>query len=64
MPKHPNRSNQEFKVLTLTLAEDDLSILDKFRGELTRDAFIAVLLRIIETGAVSQTPVPAKKKSI
>jgi len=50
---------QEF---TVHLVAEDLQILDKFRGDLSREAFISVLLRMVDSGAVSTTPDELKDK--
>jgi hypothetical protein len=38
------------------LDPSDLKRLEKFRGELSRDTFIKVILRILDSGAVSDIP--------
>jgi hypothetical protein len=48
--------------IELHLTASDLQILDKYRGELTRDMFVSSLLRMIDSGAVSSMPAWAKKK--
>lgn len=42
--------------ITFRLSESDYEILEKFRGDLSPDAFISALLRMIDTGAVVNTP--------
>jgi hypothetical protein len=54
--------NAENRTLQICLKEDDLQILDKYRGELTRDAFLSALLQMVESGAVSKTPDWVQKK--
>jgi hypothetical protein len=46
-------SAQEF---TVRLADGDAKILDRFRGDLSREAFISILLRMVDSGAVSRPP--------
>jgi hypothetical protein len=46
----------EHKEVTLRLSAADFTILEKFRGELTPDAFISALLRMIDSGAVVSKP--------
>jgi hypothetical protein len=48
--------------LVLRLSPADFLILEKFRGDLTPDAFISALLRMIDSGAVVPTPDWAKRK--
>lgn len=63
MSVKPRRETRAKKSITLQLSRGDLAILDGFRGDLTRDAFVSALLRMIESGAVSKTPAKVKKKS-
>jgi len=56
MPKPSRQVKDKKKVVTLRLSTRDLAILDRFRGELSREAFITVLLRMIDSGAVSRPP--------
>jgi hypothetical protein len=44
------------KTIALHLSESDHEILEKFRGDLTADAFISALLRMIDSGVVRNTP--------
>ena len=46
----------EHRDLVLRLSDSDHKILEKFRGELTPDAFFSALLRMIDSGAVVNTP--------
>jgi hypothetical protein len=46
----------EYKELILRLSASDFIILEKFRGELSPDAFISALLRMIDSGAVVNKP--------
>jgi hypothetical protein len=46
----------EHKDLVLRLSASDFTILEKFRGELSPDAFISALLRMIDSGAVVNKP--------
>ena len=46
----------EQKELVLRLSQTDFRILEKFRGELSPDAFISALLRMIDSGAVVNKP--------
>ncbi len=50
------RGSEEEKELVLRLSHSDFKILEKFRGELSPDAFISALLRMIDSGAVGNTP--------
>jgi hypothetical protein len=50
-----NAANQH-EDLVLRLSQADFKILDKFRGELSPDAFISALLRMIDSGAVVNKP--------
>jgi len=54
MEKPPETS--EPKDLVLRLSACDFEILEKFRGDLTPDAFISALLRMIDSGAVMNKP--------
>ena len=49
-------SPEEPKELLLRLSSSDFKILEKFRGNLGTDAFISVLLRMIDSGAVMNKP--------
>ncbi len=44
------------RTLTLHLTEEDYAILEKFRGELSHDSFVSALLRMLDSGAVKDTP--------
>jgi hypothetical protein len=46
----------EHRELVLRLSDSDFKILEKFRGELTPDAFVSALLRMIDSGAVVSKP--------
>lgn len=50
-----------FKTMTIRLPAKDVEILEKYRGELSVDAFVSALLRMIESGAVGNTPDWVKK---
>lgn len=56
--RHPEPAN---RTLEIHLTTGDFQILEKYRGELTPDAFIASLLRMIDGGTVSGTPGWVKK---
>ena len=49
-------SHEEPKELLLKLSSSDFKILEKLRGNLGPDAFISVLLRMIDSGAVMNKP--------
>ena len=55
-------SGGEHRDLVLRLSSSDYKILEKFRGELSPDAFISALLRMIDSGAVVNTPEWVKAK--
>jgi len=44
------------KIIKIRLSADDLQIVEKFRGQLSPEAFILALLRMIDSGVVSSTP--------
>ena len=46
----------EHREVILRLSAADFAILEKFRGELSPDAFISALLRMIDSGAVVSKP--------
>ena len=46
--------------LVVQLLPDAVKVMDQMRGELTRDAFLSVVLRMMESGAVSSPPKMAK----
>ncbi len=46
----------EHREIVLRLSQADFRILEKFRGELSPDAFISALLRMIDSGAVVNKP--------
>jgi hypothetical protein len=48
--------DEEHKVVSLRLTGNDFQILEKFRGELSHDAFISALLRMIDSSAVMTKP--------
>ena len=52
----PPETAGEHKDVVLKLSARDFNILEKFRGELTPDAFISALLRMIDSGAVMNKP--------
>ena len=60
----PKASAGIHKVLVLRLSDSDFVILEKFRGELSPDAFISALLRMIDSGAVVNTPEWVKDKEV
>ena len=55
-------SDGDKKKLVLQLSELDFAILEKFRGELSPEAFISALLRMIDSGAVVNKPEWVKDK--
>jgi hypothetical protein len=42
--------------LTVTLLKQDVDIIERYRGELSVDAFLTVVLRMIDSGAVRPLP--------
>ena len=52
----PREAPGKHKDLVLRLSASDFAILEKFRGELSSDAFISALLRMIDSGAVVNKP--------
>jgi len=52
----PRDASDEQKELVLRLSASDYAILEKFRAELSPDAFISALLRMIDSGAVVNKP--------
>ena len=50
------------RVIEVHLTASDFEILEKYRGQLTTDAFLSMLLRLIDSGAVSCTPRWVEKK--
>lgn len=49
-------SEPRSRAFTVQLSESDCEILEKFRGDLSPDAFFSALLRMIDSGAVANTP--------
>ncbi len=47
---------EEQKTIVVRLVQSDFEILERFRGEMTPEAFISVLLRMIDSGAVVTKP--------
>jgi hypothetical protein len=60
--EHKRDSAPENTELLLRLSASDYAILEKFRGDLTPEAFISALLRMIDSGAVMNTPPWVKPK--
>jgi hypothetical protein len=60
--EHKRDSSPEVTELMLHLSASDYAILEKFRGDLTPEAFISALLRMIDSGAVMNTPPWVKPK--
>jgi hypothetical protein len=60
--EHKRDSSPEVRQLELRLSASDFAILEKFRGDLSPDAFISALLRMIDSGAVMNTPAWVKPK--
>jgi hypothetical protein len=58
----PMDADAQTNSLTLQLSKSDFAILEKFRGDLSPDAFISALLRMIDSGAVASTPDWVKEK--
>ena len=52
----PREAPGEHREVVLRLSASDFAILEKFRGELTPDAFVSALLRMIDSGAVVSKP--------
>jgi hypothetical protein len=44
------------KDIVVRLSSSDHAILEKFRGDLSADAFLSAVLRMIESGAVRAKP--------
>ena len=42
--------------LSVSLSKSDLAILNRFRGEMSPDEFLAAILRMLDSKAVSATP--------
>jgi hypothetical protein len=55
-------SEPRLRALTVRLSESDYEILERFRGDLSPDAFMSALLRMIDTSAVVTTPDRLKGK--
>lgn len=49
-------SSEEQRTVTVRLSPSDFAILERFRGEMSTDAFFSVLLRMIDSGAVVNKP--------
>jgi hypothetical protein len=49
-------SEGELRDIAVRLSHGDFQILEKFRGDLSPDAFFSALLRMIDSGAVMPTP--------
>jgi len=47
---------EQHKAVVIRLSRSDFDILEKFRGELSPDAFVSALLRMIDSGAVMSKP--------
>jgi hypothetical protein len=47
---------EEPRTISLRLCPKDFEILERFRGELSHDAFVSALLRMIDSGAVLTKP--------
>ena len=60
--EEPSAPGADFKTISIRLAAQDLEIMEKYRGELSVDAFLSALLRMIDSGAVLNTPDWIKKK--
>jgi len=54
--EHKRDQPDEARKLELRLSPSDFAILEKFRGDLSPDAFLSALLRMIDSGAVINTP--------
>jgi hypothetical protein len=52
----PRESSGDKRDVLIRLSPSDFDILEKFRGELSPDAFISALLRMIDSGAVMSKP--------
>jgi hypothetical protein len=55
MSDHQGREDA-VKTLVIHLNTIDFEIFEKYRGDLTPDAFMSALLRMIDTGAVRDKP--------
>ena len=60
--EEPSAPDADFRTLSIRLTAQDREILEKYRGELSTDAFFSALLRMIDSGAVLNTPEWVKKK--
>lgn len=60
--EHTRGSPPDFTELLVRLSASDYAILEKFRGDLSPEAFISALLRMIDSGAVMNTPPWVKPK--
>jgi hypothetical protein len=60
--EHKEDPATEVRELQLRLSASDFAILEKFRGELSPEAFISALLRMIDSGAVMNTPAWVRTK--
>jgi hypothetical protein len=49
-------SEPPYEVVVVPLLPEDAAMLDKWRGELSREAFLLALLRMCTSGAVSNPP--------
>jgi hypothetical protein len=54
--EHPSHLEPLDRVIEVHLTANDFEILEKYRGQLTTDAFLSTLLRLIDSDAVSCTP--------
>jgi len=60
--EEPSAPDADFRTISIRLTAQDRAIMEKYRGELSIDAFLSALLRMIDSGAVLDTPEWVKKK--
>ena len=60
--EEPSAPGSDAKTISIRLATKDVEILDKYRGELSVDAFLSALLRMIDSGVVLNTPEWVQRK--
>jgi hypothetical protein len=63
MSAEPSKS-EAMKSIVIHLDPVDFQIFEKYRGDLSPDAFMSALLRMIDTGAVRDTPGWIQPKSV
>jgi hypothetical protein len=60
--ENAGESAGEQRTLVIRLCGDDFAILEKFRGDLSPEAFFSALLRMIDSGAVMNKPEWVRQK--